>query len=411
MFQAVLPRLESETETFDLRPHQQVCVDRVVDAYFYHNKNQGIIEAPCAAGKTISALAILQELIRRDPSTTALLLVPSIALAHQTIAEAKRFFPHHQIGLVQAENREYNHKIVVATIETLSNPLTRQQLFRAQRFRKFSFLWIDEAHIFSFSLDPIFDDLEEEGALRLGTSATVWRSDDLSLRISFPHGLFHSIDRAPLIEEGYVLPFEVHQVETTPKNRYMQALVAWREHAKEKQTIIFANSTHDAVKFQSFLKKQGIKSALVLGDTPDWKRDKIFQAFRDGEILILVSFGVLITGVDSPWTVAAIIARSTWMRGKNTVGHHQATGRVVRTHDGKHAGILIYLTSEKYNRIPQIHSSLGELPGEIHRKPRAIKERQAPVTPVFGTVVRKKKKPVSKHSLSVAQKELFCTEE
>jgi superfamily II DNA or RNA helicase len=261
------------------------------------------------------------------------------------------------------------------------------------------------------SLDAILEDLEDEGALRLGVTATPWRSDNQSLLQLFPHGLFCSIDREPLIEEGYVLPFEIHQVETAPKNRYDQTLWAWREHAKEKQTIIFANSTNDAMKFQAFFKRKDVKSSLVLGDTPDWRREEIFRDFREGKTLILVSFGVLVTGVDFPWAVAAIIARNTWMRGKNTVGHHQATGRVGRTHDGKHAGVLIYLTSEKYNRIPEIHSSLGELPGEIDKKPRAIKERQAPVTPAFGTIIRKKKKPVLRTSLSVVQKELFCTEE
>jgi superfamily II DNA or RNA helicase len=413
MFQAVLPRLESKTESFDLRPHQQECVDRVIYAYFYHNRNQGVIEAPCASGKTISALAILRELIRRDTSTTALLLVPTIALAHQVVVEAKRFFPHHQIGLVQAENREYNHKIVVATIETLSNPLTRMKLFRVQRFRKFSFIWIDEAHLFTMSLDPIFADLEEDGALRLGTSATVWRSDDLSLSISFPHGLFHSIDREPLVEEGYVLPFKIHKIETTPSNRYEQALWAWKEHAKGKQTIVFANSKNDVIRFHRFFKKQGIKSAIVLGDTPDWKRDEVFRDFREGKVLILVSFGVLVTGVDFPWAVAAIIARNTWMKGENTVGHHQATGRVGRTHgeSAKQAGILIYLTSEKYSRIPQIHSSLGELPGKTQRKPRIKKEHRVPMMPAFGTVLRNRRKPILQPSLSIVQKELFYTEE
>jgi len=370
--------MQSQPESYALREHQEECVKAVLYAYLYQGRNQGIVEAPCSAGKTLCAIAIFSELIKRDSSTTALFILPSILLAHQTLREAKRFFPHHQIGLVQAENKQYNHKIVIATIDTLANPLTRKRLFAAQRFKRFSFLWIDECHLrLGENLEDILFDLEDDGALRLGTSATVWRSDNQSLAIPFPHGLFHSIDRKPLIEEGHVLDFDVHEIRTNMTNRYEKAVWGWREYVKEKQMIFFANSKSDAIGFQRFLRKQNIKSALILSDTPGWKRERATAAFRTGEVPILVSLRVLITGIDLPEACAGMIGCNSWMRGEDTINHHQATGRIARTYGEKEKGILLYLTTEQCHGIPAIQSSLGELPGKMVRKlPKKAKRKK-----------------------------------
>lgn len=377
MFQTVLPGLSSNREQFHLRPYQQDCVDAVLSAYFYQNREKGVVEMACGAGKTIAALNTYNELCQRDPSTTGLFLVPTIDLAQQNAIEARRFFPHHEIGLVQAENREYNHPIVVATIDTLANPITRRRLFRAQRFRKFNFVWVDEAHLrVSGVLEDILADLEAPHALRLGVTATPWRSDYVSLLSRYPNGLFYSIGRDPLVSQGHVLPFEQHRVETTLANRYARAEWAWREHLDEERTVLFANDIRDARKFRNHFERRGIPSEVVIGKTASERRKSIYEALHEKNVRVLCTVGVLVTGVNLPWIMGAIIARNSWMAGNYTIGHHQAVGRIARTSsecglDGlplKTSGKLVYLTSDKYRYIPQIISEVGCLPGFVGKR-------------------------------------------
>jgi superfamily II DNA or RNA helicase len=373
MFQSALPGLTSACEPFHLRPYQQDCVDTVLSSYFYGNREKGVVEMSCGAGKTHVALNVYDELCRRDPSTTGLFLVPTIDLAVKNAREACRFFPQHEVGLVQAENREYNHPIVVATIDTLANPITRRKLFRAQRFRKFNFLWIDECHLrVQGTLEEILADLEAPYALRLGVTATPWRSDETSLLTRYPDGLFYSIGRDTLVEEGHVLPYATYRVQTTPANRMEQAVWAWSKHLEEERTVLFANNIRDAYRFRNHFRGEGIASAVVIGKTVSDRRASIYEALHGKDVKVLCNVGVLVTGVDLPWLMGAIIAKDSWMAGKYTIGHHQATGRIARLSDEigpdgfpyKTSGKLVYLTSEKYNHIPQIISQVGALPGK-----------------------------------------------
>lgn len=377
MFQAALPGLSSSCEQFHLRPYQQDCVDAVLSAYFYQNREKGVVEMGCGGGKTHCALDVYHELCKRDPTSTGLFLVPTIELAIKNAKESQRFFPRHEIGLVQAENREYNHPIVVATIDTLANPITRRKLFRAQRFRKFNFVWIDECHIRAMgTLEDILADLEAPHALRLGVTATPWRSDDVSLLARYPDGLFYSIGRDKLVGEGHVLPFETYKIETHFSNRYERAEWSWREHLDEERTILFANNIRDARKFRSHFQSSGIASEVVIGKTASERRKSIYESLHEKDVRILCNVGVLVTGVDFPWVRGAIIARDSWMAGNYTIGHHQAVGRIARTSsecgpDGlplKTSGKLAYLTSEKYPHIPQIISEVGCLPGYLGKR-------------------------------------------
>jgi DNA repair protein RadD len=353
ILQKTLPGLASTPETFTLRPYQQACVDAVFYGYFYCNKNKGLIEMPTGAGKTLTALSILHKLRTIDPHTTGLLIAPTIDLALKNFIEARRFFRHEEVGLVQAENRFYNHPIVVATTDTLANPVARRKLLFAQEFTKFSFVWIDEAHTKSIGvLRDILADLEHPYALRLGVSATPYREDGKSLEPVFPNGFFYQIGIHELVVDNYLLPFQIHQIHTTPKDRPKAALKAWQDIIGQEPTIVFAKSVPHAYTLNKYFKSNNVRSAVISSRTSRERRTEIYQEFRNNTTPIMNNFGVLTTGVDFPEARAAIIVRDAWMKGKISVVHRQAIGRVIRLCQGKQVGKIIYLCIPGADKVP-----------------------------------------------------------
>lgn len=68
---------------FELRPHQQVALQKVMDGL--RNADRGQLIMACGTGKTFTALKIAEALV--PPNGTVLFLVPSISLLSQTLKE------------------------------------------------------------------------------------------------------------------------------------------------------------------------------------------------------------------------------------------------------------------------------------------------------------------------------------
>lgn len=364
LLQRAMPGFASTQETFSLRPYQQDCVRATLYAYLYKDRRKGLIEVPTGGGKTLISMNTLYQLRELDYQTTALIIVPTIDLAVQTMRELRRFFPYEEIGLVQAENRMYQHPIVVATTDTLANPVTRRKLFWAQGGKRFSFVWIDECHAKTLGvLKEVLVDLEDEYALRLGTSATPERGDGRPLEPVFPDGFFYSIQISELVGQDYLLPFQVRKVMTTEKNRQKDALEYWRECCEQKQSILFARSVADAEKFHKHFRKNGETSAVISSKVDKDRREHFYREFRAGRLSWMHTWGVLTTGVDFPEAEVAFIGRPAWMKGELTPVHRQAVGRIIRLLKGKAAGIIVYLTTPEYDWVPNLErlSQLDEL--------------------------------------------------
>jgi superfamily II DNA or RNA helicase len=355
LLQQVLPGLSFDQEAFRLRPYQQDCVQAILYAYFYCDRSKGMIEMPTGAGKTVTALHTLYRLREVDRQTTALFIAPTIDLALKNCQEARRFFPHEEVGLVQAEHRHYQHPIVVATTDTLANPQTRRKLLLAQGLRKFSFVWIDESHTRVLgTLQEILLDLEDPHALRLGVSATPYCDDGRSLLPAFPDGFFYRIELSALVADDYLLPFQVHQIKTTEESRPKSALAAWREIIGEEPTIVFARSVSHAHEFNRYFRMNKVRSAVVSHKTQSERRIQIYREFCHRITPVMHNFGVLTTGVDFPEACAAIIARDAWMKGKLSRVHRQAVGRIIRLCQEKHVGRIVYLTTPECDWVPDL---------------------------------------------------------
>ena len=124
-------------------------------------------------------------------------------------------------------------------------------------------------------------------------------------------------------------------------------LSALRTH---KRVLVFCPSVSSAKHCARAIQDKGLRSGVVLGDTPEERRRAIIGSFRSDslESMALFNYGVLTAGFDAPRTRCAVIARPT----TSLVLYSQMVGRAMR---GRRSG---------GNRTCQIYTVVDtDLPG------------------------------------------------
>lgn len=100
---------------------------------------------------------------------------------------------------------------------------------------------------------------------------------------------------------------------------------------KNKQIILFAVSVKHARLLNELLNLKNIPSRCVDGQTSPYDREQAIADFKNGNVSVLVNYGVLTTGFDAPNTNAVVITRPTG----SLVLYSQMIGRGIR---GKKVG-------------------------------------------------------------------------
>lgn len=95
---------------------------------------------------------------------------------------------------------------------------------------------------------------------------------------------------------------------------------------KRKKVLLFACSVDHCDKIKNILMSQGIESAVITGKTGRGKRWKYIVDFKNGDLKVLINFGVLTTGFDDPKIDVIFIARPTM----SSVLYGQMIGRGIR---------------------------------------------------------------------------------
>lgn len=90
--------------------------------------------------------------------------------------------------------------------------------------------------------------------------------------------------------------------------------------------LVFACTANHCFLLQKLLEFQDIKSEIVLSETPSELRSKYINDFKNGNLKVLINFGVLTTGFDAPKLKTLIIARHT----DSMVLYSQMIGRALR---------------------------------------------------------------------------------
>jgi superfamily II DNA or RNA helicase len=153
-----------------LRENQEVVVNTYLRHVLKNKYGGGLLELPCAYGKTILSLNIISQLQKKT-----LIIVHKEFLMNQWIERMEQFLPSARIGKIQGQIIDIDNKdIVIGMLQSLSMKEYPQSIFES-----FGLTIIDEVHhisseVFSNSLFKI------NTKYMLGLSATMNRKDGTS---------------------------------------------------------------------------------------------------------------------------------------------------------------------------------------------------------------------------------------
>ena len=110
-----------------------------------------------------------------------------------------------------------------------------------------------------------------------------------------------------------------------------------RRYAAGKKGIVYAVSIAHARQIAAYYSLHGVKSVAIDSKTPASERGKLVEAFRQGEISVLVNVDIFSEGFDCPDVEFVQLARPTLSLAK----YLQQVGRGLRKSDDKESCMLI----------------------------------------------------------------------
>jgi DNA repair protein RadD len=309
-----------------LREYQVNGIDQTLSELRAGHRRVCVV-APTGAGKTV----ILSEFTRRHNvrGGRTLIVVHRAELVAQT-REKLLGARITRVGIIAA-GRDVDHdaRVLVASVQTL---LSRDGLPDG-----ISLLILDEAH--HYVADEWRRIAEHYAdAYVIGLTATPMRSDGSPLGDIFD-ALVVVIQTAELIAAGHLCPVDVVAPDRETDGLCTDPVVAWREHAVGRPTVIFCASVDAARELAAQITADGGRAAAVWGDMGTEDRESALARFERGDIDVLTNVFVLTEGWDCPPAEVCILAR-----GCDHVGTYiQMVGRVLRPSPGKRRALFVDL--------------------------------------------------------------------
>jgi DNA excision repair protein ERCC-3 len=317
-----------------LRPYQQQAVEG-----FWHG-GSGVVVLPCGAGKTLVGAGAMA-----TAKSTTLILVTNTVSARQWKSELVR-----RTSLTAEEIGEYSgtrKEIRPVTIATYQVLTTRRkgvyphlELFDS---RDWGLVIYDEVHLLPAPVFKFTADLQARR--RLGLTATLVREDGRESDVFSLIGPKRFDAPWKEIEsQGYIAPADCVEVRvdltdaerlayataepeeryrycatTDSKRRVTERLV--RRHAGE-QTLVIGQYIDQLDELGELL-----DAPVIKGETTNARREQLFEAFRRGELKVLVVSKVANFSVDLPEATVAIQVSGTFGSRQEEA---QRLGRVLR---------------------------------------------------------------------------------
>ncbi|MEM7358455.1 MAG: ATP-dependent RNA helicase RhlB [Pseudomonadota bacterium] len=103
------------------------------------------------------------------------------------------------------------------------------------------------------------------------------------------------------IEAEAITADRIEEIAYMPSNEEkIPLLLGLLKKAEEQKCVVFVNTKHMAEKIEAWLDANGFKGALLSGDVPQKKREKLLNKFKDGACNILVATDVAARGLHIP---------------------------------------------------------------------------------------------------------------
>ena len=341
--------IELDETSWTLRPYQREAADS-----FWHG-GSGVVVLPCGAGKTLVGAAAMAQ-----AKATTLILVTNTVSARQWKDELVR-----RTSLTEDEIGEYSgskKEIRPVTIATYQVMTTRRkgvyahlELFDA---KDWGLVIYDEVHLLPAPIFRMTADLQARR--RIGLTATLIREDGregdvFSLigpkRYDAPWKAIESqgyIAPADCVEVRVALPEGERFVYATaePEERYRLAACTGAK-TRLVEELVAKHKGEPTLVIGQYLDQLDELGALlgapvIKGDTRVKERERLFNAFRHGEIDLLVVSKVANFSVDLPSAAVAIQVSGSFGSRQEEA---QRLGRLLRPKEDRSAARFYAIVS------------------------------------------------------------------
>ena len=325
-----------------LRPYQLEAVESLWAG------GSGVVVLPCGAGKTLVGAGMMAE-----AKATCLILVTNTVSARQWKDELIR-----RTSLTEEEIGEYSgavKEIRPVTIATYQVMTTRRkgvyahlELFEA---RDWGLVIYDEVHLLPAPIFRMTADLQARR--RVGLTATLIREDGREGDVfSLIGPKRYDAPWKDIEAQGYIAPAECIEVRVSltdaerfaygtaePEDRYRLAADC-DSKSRVVKTLVEQNSDEPTLVIGQYIDQlddlaERLDAPLIKGETPVKERERLYSAFRTGEISLLVVSKVANFSIDLPEATVAIQVSGTFGSRQEEA---QRLGRLLRPkHDGRAA--------------------------------------------------------------------------
>ncbi|SPT54240.1 Predicted HKD family nuclease [Actinomyces bovis] len=331
-----------EPGAFALRPYQQEAVDA------FWAGGSGVVVLPCGAGKTLVGAATMAR-----SSTTTLILVTNAVSARQWKEELMRFtsLTAEEIGEYSGSRKEVR-PVTIATYQVLTTKrkgsYPHLDLFDAYDW---GLIVYDEVHLLPAPIFRMTADLQARR--RLGLTATLVREDGREDEVfSLIGPKRYDAPWKDLEHQGWIAPALCTEVRLTlsagermtyataeAEDRYRLAAASPAKNAVVRQ-LLARHAGEPTLVIGQYVDQleelgQELGAPVLTGSTTVRERQRLYEAFRAGEVPTLVVSKVANFSIDLPGaTVAVQVSGSFGSRQEEA----QRLGRIVRPkEDGRQA--------------------------------------------------------------------------
>ncbi len=317
-----------------LRTYQREAVEG-----FWHG-GSGVVVLPCGAGKTLVGAAAMAE-----AKATTLILVTNTVSAHQWRLELlkRTTLTEDEIGEYSGQRKQIR-PVTIATYQVLTTKrkgvYAHMELFDA---RDWGLILYDEVHLLPAPIFRLTADLQARR--RLGLTATLIREDGREGDVfSLIGPKRYDAPWKDIEAQGWIAPADCVEVRVTltdherlltataePEERYKLASTA-RSKSTVVEALVRKHAGEQVLVIGQYLDQldslgELLDAPVIKGETTVKERERLYDAFRIGEIKVLVVSKVANFSIDLPEAAVAIQVSGTFGSRQEEA---QRLGRVLR---------------------------------------------------------------------------------
>jgi DNA excision repair protein ERCC-3 len=334
--------IELEQNGWELREYQRQAAET------FWAGGSGVVVLPCGAGKTIVGAAAMAH-----AKATTLILVTNTVAGRQWKREliARTSLTEEEIGEYSGERKEIR-PVTIATYQVMTRK-TKGEYRHLDLFdsRDWGLVVYDEVHLLPAPVFRMTADLQSRR--RLGLTATLVREDGREGDVfSLIGPKRYDVPWRDIEAQGWIAPAECIEVRVTmteserltyataePEERYKLCSTAATKMPVVRQ-ILDKHPDEPTLVIGAYLDQleelgAALDAPIIQGSTRNAERERLYEAFRQGELRTLVVSKVANFSIDLPEATVAVQVSGTFGSRQEEA---QRLGRLLRPkEDGRQA--------------------------------------------------------------------------